>query len=45
VLGRHVNREWNGNDKALRGLTTPFDWDCCALCTPAEAAGNEATAT
>jgi predicted amidophosphoribosyltransferase len=44
VVGRHVNRDWNGNDRALRNLTTPFDWQCCALCAPAAAAGTEATA-
>lgn len=44
VVGRHVNRDWNGNDKALAGLTTPFDWSCCALCAPATATGTEATA-
>jgi len=32
VIGRHVNREWYENDRRLRGITSPFDWDRCALC-------------
>jgi predicted amidophosphoribosyltransferase len=32
VIGRHLNREWHENDRRLRGITRPFDWDCCALC-------------
>jgi predicted amidophosphoribosyltransferase len=37
VIGRHVNREWQENDRRLRALPRPFDWTCCALCadTPA----------
>ena len=31
VIARHVNREWNGNDRQLRDLP-PFDWEKCALC-------------
>jgi hypothetical protein len=38
VIGRHVNRGWNGNDRHLRGLEQPFDWRHCALCAPAVAA-------
>lgn len=44
VIGRHVNRDWNGNDRALRNLVTPFDWRRCALCAEVKAAGTEATA-
>jgi predicted amidophosphoribosyltransferase len=32
VIGRHVNREWHENDRRLRALTRPFQWDTCALC-------------
>jgi hypothetical protein len=32
VIGRHLNREWHENDRRLRGITRPFDWDECALC-------------
>jgi predicted amidophosphoribosyltransferase len=32
VIGRHLNREWHENDRRLRGITRPFDWDHCALC-------------
>jgi predicted amidophosphoribosyltransferase len=32
VIGRHLNREWHENDRRLRGITRPFDWDRCALC-------------
>jgi hypothetical protein len=35
VIGRHLNREWHENDRRLRGITRPFDWDRCALCAPA----------
>jgi predicted amidophosphoribosyltransferase len=34
VVGRHVNREWGQNDRILRALETPFDWDRCARCRP-----------
>ena len=34
VIGRHLNREWHENDRRLRGITRPFDWDRCALCAP-----------
>jgi len=35
VIGRHLNREWNENDRRLRALEEqPFDWGRCALCTP-----------
>jgi predicted amidophosphoribosyltransferase len=32
VIGRHLNREWHENDRRLRGITRPFDWDRCAHC-------------
>ena len=32
VIGRHLNREWHENDRRLRGITRPFDWEHCALC-------------
>jgi hypothetical protein len=32
VIGRHLNREWHENDRRLRSIARPFDWDRCALC-------------
>jgi hypothetical protein len=32
VIGRHLNRRWQENDRRLRGLGQPFDWNRCALC-------------
>jgi hypothetical protein len=32
VIGRHLNREWHENDRRLRGITRPFDWERCVLC-------------
>lgn len=34
VIGRHLNREWHENDRRLRGIVRPFDWNHCALCAP-----------
>jgi predicted amidophosphoribosyltransferase len=34
VVGRHVSRHYGQNDRRLRALVTPFDWDQCALCRP-----------
>jgi hypothetical protein len=31
VIGRHVNRDWDENDRRLRALPG-FDWNRCALC-------------
>ncbi len=31
VLGRHVNREFADNDRRLRTLPRPFEWDRCVL--------------
>jgi predicted amidophosphoribosyltransferase len=31
VIGRHINRDWHDNDRRLRALARPFDWDRCAL--------------
>jgi predicted amidophosphoribosyltransferase len=39
VIGRYVNREWGHNDRQLRRLSRPFDWETCALCC-AGAAGD-----
>lgn len=44
VIGRHINRDWQENDRRLRSLTTPFDWGYCALCTPIRVTRPEATA-
>jgi predicted amidophosphoribosyltransferase len=32
VIGRHLNREWHENDRRIRGIARPFDWQVCALC-------------
>lgn len=37
VLGRYVNRGWRQNDRHLRSLPQPFDWQTCALCAQREA--------
>ena len=34
VIGRHLNRDWHENDRRIRALARPFDWDVCALCAP-----------
>src|SRR5207302_1817135 len=34
VIGRHINREWHENDRRLSEISTPFDWEVCALCDP-----------
>ncbi len=31
VIGRHIKRDWQDNDRRLRALARPFDWDRCAL--------------
>ncbi len=36
VIGRYVNRGWRHNDRHLRRLPQPFDWETCALCADAE---------
>jgi predicted amidophosphoribosyltransferase len=41
VIGRHLNREWHENDRRLRGITRPFDWDRCALCSATATAAPE----
>jgi len=33
VIGRHLNREWHENDRRLRGITRPYDWSRCAVCS------------
>jgi predicted amidophosphoribosyltransferase len=40
VIGRHVNRDWHENDRRLRELGRPFDWDHCALCQDAGSGGT-----
>lgn len=32
AIGRHLNREWHHNDRRLRSLARPFDWERCAYC-------------
>jgi orotate phosphoribosyltransferase len=33
VIGRHINPEWDDNDRRLSALQEqPFDWSRCALC-------------
>ncbi|MBV9473775.1 MAG: hypothetical protein JO206_12465, partial [Solirubrobacterales bacterium] len=32
VIGRHLNRGWHENDRRLRGISRPFEWQRCALC-------------
>jgi hypothetical protein len=27
VIGRHINREWHENDRRLRDIARPFDWE------------------
>jgi predicted amidophosphoribosyltransferase len=34
VIGRHVNRDWDENDRRLKQMERPFDWSSCALCDP-----------
>ena len=31
VIGRHLNRAYQDNDRRLRALSSPFDWESCAL--------------
>jgi predicted amidophosphoribosyltransferase len=31
VIGRHLHRDYRDNDRRLRALRSPFDWDVCAL--------------
>ncbi|MFL5865126.1 MAG: hypothetical protein ACJ780_30910 [Solirubrobacteraceae bacterium] len=35
VIGRYLNREYGHNDRRLRSVARPFDWDTCALCDSA----------
>ncbi len=34
VIGRHLNRDWGQNDRRLRALPAPFDWNRCVCCAP-----------
>ncbi len=31
VIGRHIKRDWQDNDRRLRALARPFAWSRCAL--------------
>jgi predicted amidophosphoribosyltransferase len=31
VIGRHLHRDYQDNDRRLRALPSPFDWENCAL--------------
>jgi predicted amidophosphoribosyltransferase len=32
VIGRHLKRDWHQNDRRLRAIPRPYDWDRCAFC-------------
>jgi predicted amidophosphoribosyltransferase len=32
VIGRHLKRDWHENDRRLRSIASPFDWDRCVFC-------------
>lgn len=32
VIGRHLNRDWHENDRRLRDMERPFNWNRCVLC-------------
>jgi hypothetical protein len=34
VIGRYLNRSWHENDRRLRALMRPFEWQRCVLCEP-----------
>ena len=36
VIGRHVNRDYGENDRRLRELPRPFDWEHCVFCRPGQ---------
>ncbi len=36
VIGRYLNRAWHENDRRLRALARPFDWNRCVLCPQEE---------
>jgi hypothetical protein len=42
VIGRHLNRDWGDNDRRLRSLPTPFDWNRCAHCETGDAVERHA---
>lgn len=31
AVGRYLNRDWHQNERRLRAMPRPFDWDTCAL--------------
>src|SRR5262249_48550405 len=39
VIRRHLHREWHENDRRLRDIGHPFDWDHCAVCEKPHEAG------
>jgi len=41
TIGRHLNREWHENDRRIRGIARPFDWQVCALCAEPVGAARE----
>jgi len=36
TIGRHLNREWHKNDRRLRAIDRPFEWDRCVCCATAD---------
>jgi predicted phosphoribosyltransferase len=32
VIGRHLKRDWQQNDRRLRAIVRPFDWGSCGFC-------------
>lgn len=43
VVGRHVSRDYGQNDRRLRALAAPFDWDRCAFCRPENGCSQRAS--
>lgn len=43
VIGRHLNRGWGENDRRLRALAGPFEWNRCAMCEHARAPDGAST--
>ncbi len=37
VIGRHLKRDWHGNERRLRAIVRPFAWDQCAFCSDCDA--------
>jgi predicted amidophosphoribosyltransferase len=34
VIGRYLNRTWGENERRLRALPIPYDWNHCVCCAP-----------